>query len=1074
MFYKILTLLGVLAPNMLLANITIDAATSEAKDYELSATNSLVIKLKTKEELEKVGGNPNKAQLIHLGNITTNTNNAGKFTLDSTSSNSTSQYINASFKNIGTSEKRLDSLELNNTFKQGSTLINSLLYSKGDIYLHSLANANSGSATSSSEFYPSSPSSNNTIVANILDATTINLDNTGYDQMTFSSRSIPAAGRISLYVNTLKANSATLKSVYVSSAMEVNEGKFDETKGSPPQSNTINITTLNLTNTSIYANSLTSKNLTINNARLTDGSSNDTNILLLASESKDSKLKVTNLSTTKGTARFSNGVYINANDIEISKAKVESLSVNYFNARVLAATAKISIKDLEATNSILQGNSLISETIKLDNATIKLQGINSKLSAKSIVIGGKEQGQRGLIETDILEGNPSFTSIDGAAPPTFPSELKVRGTKPTSLASINLNPFTKISVGGDLSISTLENGTLESPLNIDSKALNKALFNFSITTQTLGYGEDATSETTFNLASIESKGALSLPALYLHGSGIMLQGSLESFLAKAGLSKNSTDANALLLKENFLLGKSITINGAKVDPSCFSGVLFSTKDMKGSDAGKYIVGKMKVESNLTFIDFYLGSKQSEALSPSKLSLLATYHSDALYKLITSSNLKLSDIPSPTKPNTNPSSKDITTITPLHTSSADFKVTPETNLESLALKVGEYISRYHRNTPSSKIYDRLNALKRTNSFQKRQEAISVLKDLMPSDLNNAVENYALESNLASFRIVDEVVANSSLANSLRFLSKARFAMNDKNESRLKNYDPSSPFSILLDYIPLPNDSFEYIKEPTKEVYAQTIYQNIIQGERRSVQGYSLNTFGFVGGFNQRLSNLLVGANLTYSTAFTSFNANYNSLSPRLYLYSLDTGLTYQVSLGYSLHFIGTNRTQGMLDTSAKASYLANEFNSYALLGYKFELGKHALMSSLRLSYIYLHQSAYSENGEFGLKVPAKNDNSLLPSFGLNYEFKALEGLKVMVSGFIFYDVLSKSRVFNVAFLDDGINFNVASLGSDPFGGMLNLGVTYSLDVNNNLALSYAGTFKSSLIATTLSLRYGYRF
>ncbi|PAF45577.1 autotransporter outer membrane beta-barrel domain-containing protein [Helicobacter sp. 11S02629-2] len=1089
--YKSFILASLLFPSLVLADVIDSATVGEARDYTLSNTNSLSIKLKPRTQVE----NPNNPQPIKLGNITAQSDSVGSITLDSISSDWPSQRITASFKSIGTSDKRVGLLMFKNTFESESNEVFASLYNeKGNIYLNSLTNSNTGKGTTSSgDFHASSPSANNTIVANVLDANTITLSNKDYDEISFQSG---ATGKINLYVNTLKAKSATFYSVVINRAFSVDpKGKVEGLR-SPSQSNTIDIDTLKLANTNIDANSLTSKDLTIDNSSPANYKSNVTNInLTLDSANQGSKFKVTKLTTDKGTSHYGNNIYLNANNIEVESAKINSLSINYTSPGDFPTTATITIKDLDMTNGYIKGNTFSGDTIKLFNGFIDLQGTNSTLSAKSLILDGDG---RSNVEADKLEGTPTFVST-GGMPLPYPNSLTIRGNSPTTLASINLGPFTTITTGGDLSI----NGLATVPTGVDSKTKDKALFNFSTTTKKLGYLDTSPSETTFNLASIESKGTLSLPSLYLNGLGDTntLKTNLESFLNQASLQQNGTEIKALLLKPDFLKAQNITIGGTKVDASFFSGVFFSVKDIKGSDVGSYRVSKTKVDSNLTFIDFYLGDKQSQSLSPTKLSLLATYNQDALYNLIKGSTLNPSDIPKTSTPSTPsspsmPSSPSSPSIpgTPSDTSQPSIpgtsdnlgtsdkntpfnpSPTPETNLEVLAKDIGNYGYRYKPNTPSSKIFNRLNNLQGSSDPQKRQDAIAVLKDLLPSDLNDAIENYALESNSASLRMLDSIVSNSSLANSLRFLTKAYFASNDIND-RIKNYDPSSPFISLLGYEILPNDSFDYLDMLDREVYAQVLYQNIFQGERKTIEGYNLNSFGFVGGYNQRLASVLVGVNLTYTTAFTSLDSNYNSLSPRIYFYSLDgsSGLVYQSSLGYSLHSIAQQRSQTSLNTQARSSFFANEFNAYALLGYKFNfLHKHFLTPALRLSYIYLNQNAYTESGEFGLKVPSKSDHALLLSAGVNYEYKVLEGFKIGASGFLFYDVLSKSKIVNVAFLDDGISFSSASLGNDPLGVMLNLSASYDLDASNSLAFTYSGTFKSSLIATTLSLRYGYKF
>ncbi|PAF43264.1 autotransporter outer membrane beta-barrel domain-containing protein [Helicobacter sp. 11S02629-2] len=731
----------------------------------------------------------------------------------------------------------------------------------------------------------------------------------------------------------------------------------------------------------------------------------------------------------------------------------------------------------QGTNEIKAGD------MEVDDLSFKGSITANKLKVTKLTLDGGISSFKDSIDSGnpldlILKNGASITTADIKNPAKLTTEggdsgkiNKVIVTSTSTLpsfSSASLSPFTTIESKGGFSITS-------------------TTFNFSTTENSFNIGTIETGESYLRLASLPKIDGKK-------DSQTADKNNLRKFMQAAGVTKDTKDTNALLLKEGFLSATShdnlqIYYSSAPEDDGDFLSQTYTAKDITGKDKGKYKLVEEKLKSNFIFVDFYLGKKEKTASEGDKtIDLLAKYNDNGLFELITdtkpdegsTSDKPQGDDPStgttdsttpsspPSSEGTKPSEKDKATNSSDKTKP---QATPTSksgvsgNVQRLAVSIGKFGGKHKSTTggtsPSDRVLNQFFIIE-GDKREQREGALNKLGDLLPSDLDNSLQNFALENQNTTTSIVDNIVQDSSLANSLKALSKLRFA-----SALTTNTTDTKSDKDAIEYV-------EYIEEPSSEVYAQAFYQNIFQGTRTGIKGYSSNSFGLLAGYNYRVLDLIVGGNLSYANSMVGRETNFNTIAPRIYLYSLNEGFTYQASLGYALHAIGSERIQSFLGSKATSSHIANEFNASFLLGYKMSFNHHSITPAFRLTYLLLSQNPYEENGSFGLKIDSKTQHALLPSLGANYTYTINEDFKLMAGAFIFYDVLSKDPLVNASLLDGEISFLVASLGNESLGGNVNLSLSYALSEAQNLSLTYLGSFKSSLVASAISARYGFRF
>ncbi|PAF48787.1 hypothetical protein BKH43_07745 [Helicobacter sp. 13S00401-1] len=669
------------------------------------------------------------------------------------------------------------------------------------------------------------------------------------------------------------------------------------------------------------------------------------------------------------------------------------------------------------------------------------------------------------LETGTLKNIRELTTTGGST--QKPNSLKVtNSSERLSISTITLDPHSSIEAANNLT----------SDVN--------TTFNFSTTDSSFNIGSITTTgkaPATSLQPELANEGDLSL--LRVNINAMDTDSSKTHFEKFVKIIEGSESTSALLLKEKMLnTSARIRLNSSTVDGSYFDTKKYDAKTIDNTSKGKYKLGKNKLDSNFTFVDFYFGKKadKTEDSATKVLDLLARYNKNGLHDLITDTQ---GDDPSTAEAGSSSSgsSEGSGSIDPTLTHKPS--PTPPSgvsgNAQRLALSIGDFGSRFKSsldsNSESAKVFSHFFMLDGDKATRK-ENALNQLGDLLPSDLDNSLQNFALETYNTTASTVDSIVQDSSLANSLKSLSKLRFASNDASSFMSNGSNLASDIKSDIDINPRDGTPqiIEYIEESVSEAYAQVFYQNIYQKDISNIKGYSSNSFGLVAGYNHRVLDLILGVNLGYASSIVSKGTNFNTLAPRFYLYSLDEGFSYQASIGYAMHIIGSERVQSFLGSKASASYLANEFNASFLLGYKMNFDKHLLTPAFKLTYLLLSQNPYEEKGSFGLKVDSKTQQALLPSVGLNYSYTLTDGLKLSAGAFVFYDVLSKTPLVNASFLDGEISFLVASLGNESFGGSINTSLSYELNERHALSLTYLGSFKASLVASALSARYGFRF
>ncbi|PAF44583.1 autotransporter outer membrane beta-barrel domain-containing protein [Helicobacter sp. 11S02629-2] len=883
------------------------------------------------------------------------------------------------------------------------------------------------------------------------------------------------------------------------------------------------------------------------------GTSSTTNNLDLVKDRDNNKIVITLESDTATPSSDAYATFSNASSSTLGDVNIKG--------------GKVDVQNIMLGTESRQGKSGIAGSLNLDKTDLKATSIDG--AGLSIILkdGAKINASKIRNVTNLTTQGGSTSSLN-----TIKATESISGGDSgiNGFTNANFSPYTSIDVG-------------ESSNDVAFRAIN-ATFNFD------------TTEDSFNIGTIKSNSPLgsniNLQPLQLDSGDIDLTNLKIEALNKTTAEKHmqgfidklsDKSKEALLLKKDMLqtngrilLGEGRTPvvekvtrdsldveDGGLKGKEYFQSTEYDTKDVKGESAGKYKLGKKKLDSSFTLVSFYFGKsatpseeekktieanklileenkkiaeenaklaeenktidkenapiieenakiaeenkkirernrtkqegEEKEALKPitkfpkprkrlkslkdteqiydKKLSLLAKYNETGLVDMVSDEPATEGDASSDTSSDTSPSDTNKT-----NEKLKAILNNPSDNLKDIALQVGKSHGKFKTNSTSAKVFDRLLIIEGSTQAEISQHAKALLNDLLPNDLNNTIQNYALESNQNTTFTLDNIISTSSLANLLKGfdISKLRYA--DASQKTIPAALAQKEVASDVEY--------EYVSYSNVEAYAQALYTNIYQAARSGVKSYSSNGFGLIAGVNYRpegvlenigfVDTLIVGASLSYLYSRTDFEANYNTMAPRIYVYSLGEGFTYQASLGYALHAIGQTRSQSNWNSKASSSYLANEANASLLLGYKLNFDKHSILPALRLNYSLLLQSAYSEQGEFGLKVSSKTQNALLPALGLGYEFSANESLKLGAAVYVSYDVLSSNLINNVSFLDEELSFNVVTLANTPLSASINLNARYNIGESSNLGLTYIGTFKQDLIATTLSFRYGYRF
>lgn len=167
----------------------------------------------------------------------------------------------------------------------------------------------------------------------------------------------------------------------------------------------------------------------------------------------------------------------------------------------------------------------------------------------------------------------------------------------------------------------------------------------------------------------------------------------------------------------------------------------------------------------------------------------------------------------------------------------------------------------------------------------------------------------------------------------------------------------------------------------------------QDERKNVNGYDLDSAGFVAGADTLISNshIRIGAAFGYAVTNIDEKQIRNGSSTDIDSYqailygSWDDGAWYlDATLGYGLHKYDTKRSVNLTNLTFTGNHDANQYAAKIGVGYPIQYGKITLTPVASLSYINLDQDSYTEkdstNSGAALRIKSIDTDSIRSGLG----------------------------------------------------------------------------------------------
>jgi outer membrane autotransporter protein len=257
----------------------------------------------------------------------------------------------------------------------------------------------------------------------------------------------------------------------------------------------------------------------------------------------------------------------------------------------------------------------------------------------------------------------------------------------------------------------------------------------------------------------------------------------------------------------------------------------------------------------------------------------------------------------------------------------------------------------------------------------------------------------------------------------------------------------------------------------------------QDERNGVDGYSANYGGLLVGVDRAINdNWRVGGVFSYSntainntgdTAGDTFTVNdYGLLG-----YASFTGNPWYVNLSAGIvqgHYDESRVLNGITGIDGKASgdFNGQQYVARAQAGYPLALGGLTLTPLASLTYSYLHQGAYTENGGDGgaLSVDAAHSSSFKSSLGAKLEkgFSTKYGEIVPdIQAQWVHEYVHTKQVTGAQFAADPTETGFTTVGASPVSDLadLSLGVTVLRANNLSVSLRYELQAGSGFVSQT---------
>ena len=251
-----------------------------------------------------------------------------------------------------------------------------------------------------------------------------------------------------------------------------------------------------------------------------------------------------------------------------------------------------------------------------------------------------------------------------------------------------------------------------------------------------------------------------------------------------------------------------------------------------------------------------------------------------------------------------------------------------------------------------------------------------------------------------------------------------------------------------------------------------------GANATDAGYDSNSFGFILGYDQLVSdNLVVGAALSYSDI--EVDAGFNTTDIDAYslnLYGQYTEGNYFVrgALGYS--FGDAESDRGTQFGDIDSDFDLDQFSANISVGFDKTIGKSKLSPFASLQYAHTSRDSFAENGGLGLSVSGANVNVLELGAGIGHEIDFKLGstpVKLVSRVGYYYELLDDEGSASASF-NGGSSFGLDSASLSQGSLEFATGLGFDLSDSATLSVGYEGNYASDFDSHTGYLRFTKEF
>ena len=251
-----------------------------------------------------------------------------------------------------------------------------------------------------------------------------------------------------------------------------------------------------------------------------------------------------------------------------------------------------------------------------------------------------------------------------------------------------------------------------------------------------------------------------------------------------------------------------------------------------------------------------------------------------------------------------------------------------------------------------------------------------------------------------------------------------------------------------------------------------------GSNATDTGYDSDSFGFVLGYDQAISdNLVVGAALSYSDIDVDAGFNNTDIeSYSLNLYGQYTEGNYFVrgALAYTFGDAESDRSTQFGDIDS--DFDLDQFSARISAGFDQTIGKHKLSPFASLQYANTSRDSFTEDGGLGLSVSGDDINVLELGVGVSHEIGFDLGstpVKLVSRLGYYYELLDDEGSSNARF-SGGSSFDLDSASLSQGSLEFATGLGFDLSESTSLSVGYEGNYASDFDSHTGYLRFRTEF